>query len=192
MQALNQQTFLLINQLAGKFNWLDQLAIALAEFTPYAFILLLIIVWFFADRDKRYASFLAGFSVLLAMAFSYLIGKFFFHPRPFMDNLGMQLVSHAPDTSFPSDHTTFVFAIAFSFLFYLANKSLGWWLVAISLVSGIARVFVAVHYPGDILGALGVGALAAGIIFSLNSFTSGLNTIYMLFNFLRLPTRAKE
>lgn len=188
MQQFNQEFFLFVNQLAGKFAWLDALAIALAEFTPYAFIAVLVMAWFFGKEEQRYASFLAGFSVLLALLISYLLGKAFFHPRPFMDGLGVQLVSHAPDTSFPSDHTTFVFAIAFSFLFYLASKSLGWWLVAISLVSGMARVFVAVHYPGDIAGALLVGALAASLVLAINSRLKIFKNFYQLFNFLRLPS----
>lgn len=187
MQSLNSSLFLLINQFSGEYAWLDKLMIYLAEFTPYAFIIFLGLMWFFAQPNKRYASFLAGFSVLLAMLFSFIIGQLYFHPRPFMDGLGFQLVQHAPDTSFPSDHTTFVFAIAFSFLFYLANKSLGWWLVALSLLSGIARVYVAVHYPADILGALLVGGLAAACILLLDKKFNAFSYLYEKLNFLRLP-----
>lgn len=189
MQQLNQKLFLFINQLAGQGGWLDFLAIYLAEATPFIFIALLLISWFYLDENKRYGSFLAGFSVLLAMLLSYLIGKVFFHPRPFMEGLGIQLVQHAPDTSFPSDHTTFVFAIAFSFFFFLTDKRLGWWLLGLSFVSGLARVFIAVHYPGDILGAIAVGAFAAWVIIKLNNRLSFFKRLYKAFNFLRLPFR---
>lgn len=187
MQQLNQELFLLINQLAGQHAWFDSFVIRLAGLTPYVFIVLLIAMWFFVNPQKRYASFLAGGSVLLAMLLSYCVGKLFFHPRPFMDGLDVQLVSHAPDTSFPSDHTTFVFAIAFSLLFSLANKSLGWFLVVVSLLSGIARVYVAVHYPGDIAGALVIGAIAAAIVFFINQNGDWLRRFYALFDMIRLP-----
>lgn len=192
MQQLNQELFLLINQLAGQHAWFDSFVIRLAGLTPYVFIVLLIAMWFFANPQKRYASFLAGGSVLLAMLLSYCVGKLFFHPRPFMDGLGVQLVSHAPDTSFPSDHTTFVFAIAFSLLFSLANKSLGWFLVVISLSSGIARVYVAVHYPGDIAGALVIGAIAAAIVFFINQNVDWLRRFYTLFDVIRLPNKREN
>lgn len=192
MQQLNQELFLLINQLAGQHAWFDSFVIRLAGLTPYVFIVLLIAMWFFANPQKRYASFLAGGSVLLAMLLSYCVGKLFFHPRPFMDGLGVQLVSHAPDTSFPSDHTTFVFAIAFSLLFSLANKSLGWFLVVVSLLSGIARVYVAVHYPGDIAGALVIGAIAAAIVFFINQNVDWLRRFYTLFDIIRLPNKRKN
>lgn len=192
MQQLNQELFLLINQLAGQHAWFDSFVIRLAGLTPYVFIVLLIAMWFFANPQKRYASFLAGGSVLLAMLLSYCVGKLFFHPRPFMDGLGVQLVSHAPDTSFPSDHTTFVFAIAFSLLFSLANKSLGWFLVVVSLLSGIARVYVAVHYPGDIAGALVIGAIAAAIVFFINQNVDWLRRFYTLFDVIRLPNKRKN
>ena len=192
MQQLNQELFLLINQLAGQHAWFDSFVIRLAGLTPYVFIVLLIAMWFFANPQKRYASFLAGGSVLLAMLLSYCVGKLFFHPRPFMDGLGVQLMSHAPDTSFPSDHTTFVFAIAFSLLFSLANKSLGWFLVVVSLLSGIARVYVAVHYPGDIAGALVIGAIAAAIVFFINQNVDWLRRFYTLFDIIRLPNKRKN
>lgn len=192
MQQLNQELFLLINQLAGQHAWFDSFVIRLAGLTPYVFIVLLIAMWFFANPQKRYASFLAGGSVLLAMLLSYCVGKLFFHPRPFMDGLGVQLVSHAPDTSFPSDHTTFVFAIAFSLLFGLVNKSLGWFLVVVSLLSGIARVYVAVHYPGDIAGALVIGAIAAAIVFFINQNGDWLRRFYTLFDIIRLPNKRKN
>ena len=83
----------------------------------------------------------AFYSVVLAIIISKTIGVFYYHNRPFVDNLGVQLIKHKADSSFPSDHTTFLFAIAFSYLFFKVKK-----LAVISLIlaflGGIARVYV--------------------------------------------------
>lgn len=169
MEALNQKLFLLINTPAGNLAWLDSLMIFLAGAMPYVFMGFMVLAWLFGrGTGLRYASVLAGFAVIVSMILSYWVGVVYFHPRPFMDGLGVQLVEHKADTSFPSDHTTFVFAIAWSFFLFLRNKSWGWLLLGLATISGIARVFVAVHYPWDIVSAVVLGLIGALIIIWLD------------------------
>jgi len=109
---------------------------------------------------------------------SYIISIFYYHSRPFVNNLGMQLVEHAPDSSFPSDHTTFIFSIAIVLLFNKSTRVIGAVLCLLSIVSGLSRVFVGVHYPLDILGAVLVAIFSSFFVFKMQYKTQ------FLFNFL--------
>lgn len=85
-------------------------------------------------------------------------------PRPFSAHADIhRLVTHAPGQSFPSDHATAAFAVALAVLFFVSQRW-GWWLVAGAAVVGVARVYVGVHYPGDIAGSLAVALLAVSLV----------------------------
>lgn len=189
MDSLNSDLFLAINQLAGENAILDASAIFIAEAMPFILIGVMVSLWFFANLNKRRISFFAGYSVLLALLLSYLIGLLYFHPRPFVLNLGSQLVEHAADTSFPSDHTTLIFAIASSYLFSRETLKLGVLLVLLSFLAGLARVFVGVHFPFDIIGAGLVGAVSSLSIKYLANKTDFLERFFQLFGVIQLPKR---
>jgi len=82
-----------------------------------------------------------------------------------MDGIGTLLIKHAPETSFPSDHTTFLFAITFSFMFFKLDRFFELFLFVLALFGSIARVYVGVHYPFDILGGVVTGFLASLIVY---------------------------
>jgi hypothetical protein len=71
------------------------------------------------------------------------------------------LISGSHDPSFPSDHATAAFAIAFGILFvaYRAGLVFLLWATLIAL----SRVLVGVHYPSDVLASLAVG-IGAGYL----------------------------
>ena len=60
----------------------------------------------------------------------------------------------------PSDHATAAFAIAFAVGVFL-HRRWGAALTVVAVVIGMARVWVGLHYPGDILAGAVIAALAA-------------------------------
>ncbi len=126
-----------------------------------------------------------GVACLLAYLFNLALEQMVFEPRPFISHHVHLLVSHPADASFPSDHTAWSFAVVgmllLTFLPVLVaawkKRTEGWQpsrfaplfvpllllLGAILLASsiGLARIFVGVHYPGDILGGAIDGLVAA-------------------------------
>lgn len=91
-----------------------------------------------------------------------IIRLFWQRERPFdvMDvNLLLKLKSEA---SFPSGHAAFYFAI--STIVYFFNKKLGYLFFAVSILMGLARIFVGYHWPLDIFFGLVIGVFSGWLI----------------------------
>ena len=114
---LNTIIFNEINYFAGKNIFADKLGILIAEYLPIVFVLFLIYLWFNKNKNKEFALY-SGYSAILGILLNFLITLFYFHPRPFMNKVGTLLINHASETSFPSDHTTFMLSIAFMLLYF--------------------------------------------------------------------------
>ena len=109
---MNETLFLYINSFAGNNHILDLFFMISAKAMPYIFIGIEVWLYFIAKRKKE--AIFAFYSVLVGLFISQIIGIFYFHNRPFMDNIGHSIGFHIAENSFPSDHTTFIFSIAFS------------------------------------------------------------------------------
>ncbi len=77
----------------------------------------------------------------------------------------VQLISHPDDASFPSDHLTFAFAVVAA-LYPVLGRTLWLWCL-LGVLIGLARVFVGVHYPSDVLGGAILGAVIGGLTLGL-------------------------
>jgi len=72
-----------------------------------------------------------------------------------------EAVGHGPegDYSFPSGHTNIVFCAATAI--FLAGKRKYTWLCHIpAVLVGFSRIYIAVHYPSDVLGGMVTGAIS--------------------------------
>ncbi len=172
---LNINIFNMINNFAGKTLFLDKVGIIMAEYLPIIFIFALLYYWF-KNNDYKNISLYSGYSAILGVLLNFLITLFYFHPRPFMDNIGILLISHKPETSFPSDHTTFMLSIGFMFLYFKKTRKLGIVLSVLGLAGGIARIYSGVHYPFDILGSFLVAIISSYIVFLFGKKLRKFNT----------------
>ncbi|MBP2258333.1 phosphatase PAP2 family protein [Virgibacillus alimentarius] len=156
--------FQLINNLANKNTLLDHFFILLTDFSPYIILLILVWIWFFRKGDKRINKkivLFAIFTVILAIGANYLINIFYFRPRPFTEIEGpiTMLIDKAADSpSFPSNHATGAFAIAFAF--FTKDKRLGSGLIILAILIAISRIFVGVHYPTDVAAGAMIAFIA--------------------------------
>src|SRR5439155_21211162 len=73
-----------------------------------------------------------------------------------------QLMAHEADASFPSEHVTIVAAASGPFVWGRARLA-GVLLVATLLVA-FARIYVGIHWPADVLGAVALGLLVAYVL----------------------------
>lgn len=164
---MNYSLFHFINSLAGHYGWIDGLMEVFAQDIVWIMLAIVIWLWFTGKEDNQklvFYTFLSA-SVALILA-SMLISPIVNHARPFVEHQVLQLIPHAPDASFPSDHATLAFTIAFSVL--LVKRKLGLWLLLLAVVTGVSRVYVGVHYPADIAGAIVLSLLISFIMYRLN------------------------
>ncbi|GFE57656.1 undecaprenyl-diphosphatase [Geobacter sp. AOG1] len=165
---MNHALFTFINGYAGKNVIVDTAAVALAEYLPLIFIAFLGYLWFFR-KESREEVLMTCVAALFALTMNVAIGLLYFHPRPFMDHPVNQLIAHAAETSFPSDHATFMLALSLMLAICRRTRTAGLLFVVLSFAGGFARVFCGVHYPLDIAGSFLVALLASGLVRSLHS-----------------------
>jgi undecaprenyl-diphosphatase len=164
---MNYHLFQIINNWAGKYDWIDDLMEFLAQDIVWIMLAVMVYLWFTGKESNQKLVFYSFLSASVAL----LIASLFLSPevnqaRPFVEHQVLQLLPHAPDPSFPSDHATLAFSLAFSILF--AKRRLGVVMLVLALLTGISRVYVGVHYPGDIVGAIALSFLISIIVFKGN------------------------
>jgi PAP2 superfamily. len=95
----------------------------------------------------------------MALIGNALIGLVWDRARPFMAGAGQAWVSHAATGSFPSDHLTVQWVVAGMLLLDRRTRAWGFGIALFGLPMAWARIYLGVHYPGDMLGALAMGGL---------------------------------
>lgn len=140
------------------------------------FLIILSLFLMLFPRTRRY-----GLAILLGISIGALITNLWlkpsiFRPRPYTDEgsvfqqIWMTMGQHMEsDKSFPSGHTTAAFS-AMTALFLTGNKRVSWTAFIFGILMGISRIYLAVHYPSDVLGGILVGLFAG----SLSAFIAGL------------------
>ena len=161
---LNLEIFNWIHSGAGTRPLLDGLAVFFAEGGPFILAILFVAMWFVADNQRKMILLEATWAAVLGLVVNQIIGLFYFHPRPYMIGLCDPLFAHGPETSFPSDHATLMFAAAFYLLFTRRSTVFGFSLLAIALFTAWGRVYSGIHFPFDMIGSLVVGSISAWII----------------------------
>lgn len=158
--SLNLALFAYLNAAPDSDPRLLLMAEVFAVYLIWLVPALLVIGWLRgSDRLKR--PLLEAFiATLLALAASWLIGALWHTPRPFMVPVGQTFLEHAPTAAFPSNHATIMLTMAFSLMLHGGTRRIGRYLLLLALPVAWSRVFLGVHFPQDMLGAL---LLATGV-----------------------------
>jgi len=172
--------FQLIHGLSGKWWLFDWLGIFLAEYLPYLMVILAVFLlakeknW----RQRIYLFALTGLSIILSRGIITEIIRFFYYrPRPFLALQFQSLLGNSDIAgSFPSGHAAAYFALAMAIFYFLKQKnnnssdepatnlSLGWLCLGAAILIGIARIFVGIHWPSDVLVGAIIGLASAFFI----------------------------
>ena len=176
MEHLNQTFFLWLNAPEHPNALVVTLATFFAEWLIWAVPILIGIGWLRGNVNTRKALLVATASGLLGLLTNQIIGLAWSHPRPFMIGLGHTLIPHVADSSFPSDHLTLWWSVAFSLLLQRGPRSVGVTLALLGLPIAWSRIYLGVHFPLDMLGAIAVAAFSA-VAVSDSVFTGTLALI---------------
>ncbi|NMP21238.1 phosphatase PAP2 family protein [Sulfobacillus harzensis] len=157
---------------------LNHLAIVLAKYAPEIWAVIFLLLWFWPplrENRARRAVVYAVVAGVLALVINVILGHIFpYRPRPFVyePHLIHQLVSHKRDTSFPSDHAAGSFGFAVGLFF--AGASDGILALILAAAVAIARVFVGLHWPTDVIVGAAVGVVAGLIVLALRGWLEWL------------------
>ncbi len=156
---------LALHQVATTQTWFGAIVLVVAQTGIFVLPIALLSIWFVAPtpNDGRREAVVAGIaSSIVAFAVGLVLERILSRPRPFVELGFVPLFPHAPDSSFPSDHTLVGVALVGPMLW--RSPKLGIWLLVWALLVGFARVAAGVHYPTDILGSAILALALAAVV----------------------------
>lgn len=159
LDTWNRQTFLAWNADLSNPLWQLTVASAIAEYLIFLIPLALIAMWCWGGRVQRESALKICLVALVALGINQLIALGYPHPRPAQMGIGHTFIDHAADSSFPSDHATVFAAMALTLLFASPKSVAGWGCLILGTAVAWARIFLGVHFPLDMLGAVAVVAV---------------------------------
>ena len=158
---------------------LDGIMPILTHFGDFKFLLLVVIAVILYAQITRHetlkkVAIIALAALLFSDAIAFVLKHIVHEPRPFMiiDNVRL-LVMEDDLNSFPSGHTTSTVAVVTALILnmkYLTKKHyliVDIALVIFAVIIGFSRMYVGVHYPGDVLAGAIIGLIGA---FTINHF----------------------
>jgi undecaprenyl-diphosphatase len=127
-------------------------------------VLAAILVLYFFMRTKVFrAPVISYFLAWNGSIACYTFLKDYFHrPRPVQMIKGLLPAIPTPHSySFPSGHATMAAAIAVVLVYHFPKAR--YWVVSLSLLAGISRIYFGVHYPSDVVAGFILGGIV-GVI----------------------------
>lgn len=164
----NAALFFLIFNFGNRSPLLDSAMIFGAEYLIYlTFVVVFILALKGGAKEKK-----ALLLTLVGLGISLMIIKvtklFYPEPRPFISYHLTPLIKHIADPTFPSTHTTIMATIAFSFIYYRSKAAQ--LLLVLLLFVGLARVYVGVHYPLDVIGGILTGLISTYLAWQIKKW----------------------
>jgi membrane-associated phospholipid phosphatase len=169
-----------INDLTGE-SLPDHIAKVLALDLPAVLAVLVALIflvpWAAGRRRRRSGAVLgtaaAGLALLINQPISHLVER----TRPYLAHPAHAhlLIARSQDPSFPSDHATGAFALAFGVWLY--DRTFGAALLVVAAVLAFVRIYVGTHYPGDVIAGALIGIAVAGALYAAPPLRRLIETI---------------
>jgi membrane-associated phospholipid phosphatase len=172
MRTTDRHWYLDVNTFSRHTDWLHGFMKAYALWGGLVLLALMaILAYFWARRRERLdgvvIAVLAGVGALISLGVNHFVSQAVARTRPcHVATLHVHsLLACANDYSFPSDHAVIAGALAMGLLLFAVR----WGILAtlLALLLAFSRVYVGVHYPGDVVAGLLMGALITIILFLL-------------------------
>lgn len=164
LSEINIELFRMFNDLGKEVMFLNPIMIFFAKYMKYFLLFGIIMYWFTRERENRIMIISSIFAFVVAEVFGAIAGSIHSNNQPFAELSNVnQLIGHAIDNSFPSDHAIEFFSICITFLLFKKNLRYVW--LAIAILVSISRVWVGVHYPADILVGAILGIIGAALCY---------------------------
>ncbi len=164
LSEINIELFRMFNDLGKEVMFLNPIMIFFAKYMKYFLLFGIIMYWFTRKRENRIMIISSMFAFVVAEVFGAIAGAIHSNNQPFAELSNVnQLIGHAIDNSFPSDHAIEFFSICITFLLFKKNLRYVW--LAIAILVSFSRIWVGVHYPADILVGAILGIIGAALCY---------------------------
>jgi undecaprenyl-diphosphatase len=150
-------------------HWIGTLFSDIEKVSIPLMVVITAVLWFFSrpggDRKWKLTCGSAFASAALAYAVAFTIHHAWSRPRPYETHHISHPWSSTTDASFPSDHSSVSYAIAFAVVAF--DPIAGAIFIVVATIIAVGRLFIGAHYPSDVLVGLVVGLIAAGVVVRL-------------------------
>lgn len=146
---------------------LDQVMLFITEFGPYLMMSLLLI--YSLIKKKFAAALMLVTAIALSLETVYIIKKVLQIPRPpVKETYDVAMLTYSNGYSFPSLHSAFSLSIVPFLKEIFKSKILRGLLIIVLLSIALSRIYLAVHYVGDVIVGGLLGYVIALVVISLN------------------------
>ena len=155
-----------IYEVALHHHWVGSLFHGIEQSSIPVMVVITGVLWFLArpggNRKWKVACACGYLSAAVAYVCAFVIHHLYDRARPYEAHRIAHPWSSSTDASFPSDHTSLAFAIAFAVLMF--DTVAGVVFVVIAAIIGVGRLFIGAHYPGDVAAGVALGAIVAFVV----------------------------
>ena len=164
---MDYRIFHAVDEFSMDYKWLAHATYAFETFGVVVYFAAVLFLWLLTapgtERRWKIAALCGGMSALISIGINQLIGNAIWHrPRPYESHPGVYHLTDSHDPSFPSDHASAAYGIAFGI--YFVDKRVGRFFLVIATFIAVGRLVVGAHYLTDILASLVISAAVAALV----------------------------
>jgi undecaprenyl-diphosphatase len=154
-----------INQWAGASPLIDAIMRSASFFGVYTMLICVIALWWLGRPrlNTRQSCIAIALTFVGGLLLNQAILLFIHRPRPYNSGITHVLIEPSTDWSFPSDHATAAMTIVLG-LWAFGPRWLAAPMAVIAALVALSRVYLGIHYVGDILGGMVTAVVAVCIV----------------------------
>jgi undecaprenyl-diphosphatase len=166
LEPVDWRIFHAVDEFASDHRWLAHATYDFETVGVVLYAAAVCLLWLASapggERRLKFAALSGAASGALGLLINQAIARIWHRPRPYESHAHVYHLTNSRDPSFPSDHATAAFGIAFGV--YAFDRRVGRVFIAIATLIAVGRMIVGAHYLTDILASLGVALVSAFLV----------------------------